>query len=172
MERRNFLIWLGLAITGILFLVGNLFKKIWFYILGPNLTVEQEAKLIQEKIVSLERQTRLEKLRMDRFLNDRIYVCRVDQLKAKEGLSFVDFNLKPALAFRGKDGKPVLISSVCTHLGCTVQNKLKKGRLLCPCHISYFEVESGKVLEGPAKIPLPMIPFIVDDEKIYIIKNV
>ena len=71
-----------------------------------------------------------------------------------------------------KKNQPVLVSSVCTHLGCTVQNKLNKGRLLCPCHISYFDLDTGKALKGPAKVPLPMIPFVVEDEKIYIVKDV
>ena len=172
MKRRDFLIWLPIAIVSFITITANLLSKLWNYIIGPKLTAEQEAKLIEKRIQNLERTVSLEKLREERLLKDKIFVCELKDLKKKEGLTFVDFNLKPALAFKGNNEEPILISSVCTHLGCTVQSKLNKGRLLCPCHITYFELETGKALEGPAKLPLPMIPFIVEDGKIYIVKNV
>ena len=172
MQRRGFLIWLVVALSGFIALAANLLNKIFNYVIGPKLTVEQEVKLINNKIQSLERSSYIEKLRQERLLKDKIFICNIDDLNKKEGISFIDFNLKPALAFRGKDNNPVLISSVCTHLGCTVQNKLNKGRLLCPCHISYFELETGKALEGPARLSLPMIPFAIEDEKVYIVSNV
>ena len=172
MQRRGFLIWLVVALSGFIALAANLLNKIFNYVIGPKLTVEQEVKLINNKIQSLERSSYIEKLRQERLLKDKIFICNIDDLSKKEGISFIDFNLKPALAFRGKDNNPVLISSVCTHLGCTVQNKLNKGRLLCPCHISYFELETGKALEGPARLSLPMIPFAIEDEKVYIVSNV
>ncbi|MBI3591604.1 MAG: ubiquinol-cytochrome c reductase iron-sulfur subunit [Candidatus Melainabacteria bacterium] len=171
MHRRDFLIWLSITVSGFIALTTNLLNKILRYISGPNLTKEQEAKLVEEKIQNLDRSVHLEKLREERLLKDKILICGLKDLKKKEGLPFVDFNLKPALAFLGKDNNPVLISSVCTHLGCTVQSKLNKGRLLCPCHITYFELDTGKALEGPAKLPLPMVPFIVEENKIYIVKH-
>ncbi len=172
MNRRNFLRWLPVAVVSFIAITTNLLSKLWAYILGPKLTAEQEAKLIEKKIQNLERTVSLEKLREERLLKNKIFICNLQDLKKKEGVSFVDFNLKPALAFKGINDEPILISSVCTHLGCTVQNKLNKGRLLCPCHISYFELETGKALEGPAKVPLPMVPFVVEDEKVFIVKNV
>ena len=172
MNRRNFLIWVPVAIVSFIAIAANLLNKLWGYILGPKLTVEQEAKLIERRIQNLKRTVSLEKLREERLLKNKIFICNLQDLKKKEGVSFVDFNLKPALAFKGANDEPVLISSVCTHLGCAVQSKLNRGRLLCPCHISYFELETGKALEGPAKAPLPMIPFVVEGEKIFIVKNV
>lgn len=163
--------WFSFAVISIIMLSANLLTKIWNFILGPKLTIEQEAKLIEKRIQNLERNAISEKLKEERLLKDKILICEIKDLKKKEGFSFTDFNLKPALAFLDDKDKPILISSVCTHLGCTVQNKLKKGKLLCPCHISYFELNTGNPLEGPAKKPLPMIPFVVEEEKVYIIKN-
>ena len=171
MHKRNFLIWLSVSTLSFIALATHLLKKISAYIIGPKLTEKEEARLSEKRLQSLERNITLEKLREERLLKNRIFICELKDLKKKEGISFVDFNLKPSLAFLGKNGNPVLISSVCTHLGCTVQNKLDKGRLLCPCHITYFDLD-GKVLEGPAKAPLPMIPFVIEEEKIYITKNV
>jgi Rieske Fe-S protein len=172
MQRRSFLIWLMISLSAFIAFASELLNKVLKYIIGPKLTQEQEAKLIEKRVQNLERTVGLEKLREERLLKNKIFICSLQDLKKKEGVSFVDFNLKPALAFKGTNDEPVLISSVCTHLGCTIQNKLNKGRLFCPCHISYFELETGKALEGPAKTPLPMIPFVVEDEKVYIIKNV
>ena len=130
MNRRNFLIWLPVAIVSFIALAGNWLHKLWNYIIGPNLTAEQEAKLIEKRIQNLERTVNLEKLREERLLKAKIFICDLKDLKKKEGISFVDFSLKPALAFKGNNEEPILISSVCTHLGCTVQSKLNKGRLL------------------------------------------
>lgn len=172
MQRRNLLIWVSVFLLNFILLSTYLLSKVLKYIVGPKLTFEQEAKFIENRIKNLEKNVYFENLRKERLLKDKLLVCDMKDLKRREGLQFVDFNLKPALAFLGEDGKPVLISSVCTHLGCTLQNKLKKGKLFCPCHISYFDVCSGQALEGPAKAPLPMIPYIVEDEKVFIVKNV
>lgn len=44
------------------------------------------------------------------------------------------------------------ISAICTHLGCTVNEK--EGQFICPCHESKYE-KSGKVIQGPATKNLP-----------------
>jgi cytochrome b6-f complex iron-sulfur subunit len=53
----------------------------------------------------------------------------------------------PALLNHGQDGFTAL-SLVCTHLGCTVQEKPEG--FTCPCHGSRFD-EEGNVLRGPAQ---------------------
>jgi len=44
------------------------------------------------------------------------------------------------------------ISSVCTHLGCTVRHE--QNGFSCPCHGSVFD-RQGRVVHGPAPRPLP-----------------
>ena len=39
------------------------------------------------------------------------------------------------------------VTSICTHLGCTVNHENEK--LVCPCHGSQFTI-TGEVLQGPA----------------------
>ncbi len=47
-----------------------------------------------------------------------------------------------------------VLSAICTHLNCNVAYDTARTRLLCPCHGSVFAVDSGAVLNGPAKDPL------------------
>ncbi len=62
------------------------------------------------------------------------------------------------------------LSAACTHLGCIVHWKdLKAGdNLFCPCHEAIFDLKSGKVLAGPAPLPLPMYPVKLVQDQIMI----
>jgi Rieske Fe-S protein len=73
--------------------------------------------------------------------------------------------MRPALAVLGEDGLPLLISAKCTHLGCTVASEVnEEGKILCPCHISYFDVKTGAPDPGaPAKAPLPHLEWALMD---------
>ena len=91
--------------------------------------------------------------------------CRLGDLDARKGRYFIDFEMRTALAFRGDDGLPLLISAKCTHLGCTVASEVDdNGKILCPCHISYFDVRTGMPNPGaPAKTPLPHLEWVLVD---------
>jgi Rieske Fe-S protein len=54
-----------------------------------------------------------------------------------------------------------VFSCRCTHAGCIINHELD-GRLVCPCHGSAFETATGKVLNGPAGLPLRQIEFETD----------
>ena len=56
----------------------------------------------------------------------------------------------PALLIHNKNGFSAL-SLVCTHLGCTVEQK--DNGFACPCHGSRYDA-NGNVLRGPAQKPL------------------
>jgi Rieske Fe-S protein len=59
----------------------------------------------------------------------------------------------------------MLISAKCTHLGCTVGSEVNaQGKILCPCHISYFDVKTGVPDVGaPAKAPLKHLSWVMMD---------
>ena len=58
----------------------------------------------------------------------------------------------------------VAYSKLCTHLGCPVGlYQERTQQLVCPCHQSIFNVNSGAIPEfGPAPRPLPQLPLTVD----------
>jgi cytochrome b6-f complex iron-sulfur subunit len=57
----------------------------------------------------------------------------------------------PAILFHTASGFSAL-SLVCTHLGCTVEQK--NDGFTCPCHASHYDA-AGNVTHGPAKNSLP-----------------
>jgi Rieske Fe-S protein len=58
----------------------------------------------------------------------------------------------------------IAFSAVCTHQACAVTGWIPEDAMLgCPCHGSLFSVgEGGKVLGGPARKKLPILPLAVD----------
>ncbi|MBX9694610.1 MAG: Rieske (2Fe-2S) protein [Cyanobacteria bacterium] len=107
------------------------------------------------------------KLELERHASNYILVGSLSDLDAETGKYFIDYKMQPAIAFKGKDGLPLLISAKCTHLGCTVGNKVDdKGKILCPCHVSYFDIQTGAPNDGaPAKEPLPHLGWVIMDER-------
>lgn len=54
-----------------------------------------------------------------------------------------------------------VFSNKCTHAGCRINQEIN-GQLVCPCHGSKYDTLTGKVLQGPAGLPLSLIPFSTD----------
>jgi len=54
-----------------------------------------------------------------------------------------------------------VFSNKCTHAGCRI-NQAIEDQLVCPCHGSRYDSETGKVLQGPAGLPLSSIPYTTD----------
>lgn len=61
------------------------------------------------------------------------------------------------------DGLPVVLSSRCTHLGCTVGWDKQAGRFRCPCHGGEYAPD-GSVLKGPPERPLAHLEVKIEDE--------
>ncbi len=62
---------------------------------------------------------------------------------------------------RMPDGGFLALYRKCTHLGCAVPWNPAKGRFVCPCHASAFEMD-GTVINPPA--PRPLDRFMVTIE--------
>lgn len=90
-----------------------------------------------------------------------IVTVEVSAVPADAALVFTDERVAVA---RGTDGF-YAVSLVCTHLGCTVS--VTPDGLFCPCHGSKFD-RGGKVMQGPATVPLQRLAVEVSGGKIIV----
>jgi arsenite oxidase small subunit len=80
-------------------------------------------------------------------------------------------------AYPGKDNPALLVhlpngewrayEGTCTHLSCVVYWDEASEKLICPCHNAAFAIETGAVLMGPPRYPLPRIELSVEGDTIY-----
>jgi thiosulfate dehydrogenase (quinone) large subunit len=82
-----------------------------------------------------------------------VKVGAATQLPVGQGATYSDpGDGQPDIVVRLSDGRLVAHSAVCTHAGCTVA--YQGGQIVCPCHGSRFNAQTGAVINGPAVTPL------------------
>ncbi len=62
----------------------------------------------------------------------------------------------------GADSTPLVLSPVCTHMGCNVVWSGEKQRFLCPCHGGQYTAD-GRNVAGPPPRPLDRLPVRIDN---------
>jgi len=156
----------GLTAGGVLLGIGVL-DELYRFFRGPRLTQAEEADLLDVTQKRLKKNAEEKALELERLRDESIFVAKLSDLSPTKGKYFIDYQMRPALAFLGADGLPQLLSAKCTHLGCTVGSEVNaQGRLLCPCHVSFFDVTNGVPDAGsPAKDPLPKLGWVLVNEK-------
>jgi Rieske Fe-S protein len=167
-SRRQFVravtgLGLGSAILGV-----GILTKLFGYLSGAtNATDTEHTDLLRKKLARLRETVTAREQELERMTSDYIEVAKLSRLNPSEGKYFIDYNLRAALAFADDQGLPLLISAKCTHLGCTDGNSTDdKGRISCPCHMSFFDLKTGAPNQGsPAKSPLPHIGWVLKDEE-------
>jgi len=165
-EGRRHLLKGAAGVAVALFLMGaGVLDKVLRFLRGDDMSTKDKEALAEHRLQRLEQTAAQRTLELERMRKELIPVAKLGELSAKQGKYFIDYEMRPALAFRGDDGMPVLISAKCTHLGCTVGSTTDdQGRILCPCHISYFDVKTGMPNAGaPAKDPLPHLQWVLRD---------
>ncbi len=154
----------GLGASLFLLSLGSLEKFLKFFS-KQDLTKQQQEQILTEKIQRLKQTAEEQELQLERLSKDYILVAGLDSLSPIKGIYFIDYLMRPALAFSDDDGFPIVLSAKCTHLGCTVgQNVDALGQILCPCHMSRFNIKTGvPALGSPAKLPLPILGWTLMD---------
>jgi glycine/D-amino acid oxidase-like deaminating enzyme/nitrite reductase/ring-hydroxylating ferredoxin subunit len=76
-------------------------------------------------------------------------------MKAGEG-AVVDKDGKKLAVSRDRDGRLIVRSAICTHMGCVVGWNTAERTWDCPCHGSRF-TSTGDVFAGPAESPLSVV---------------
>lgn len=65
----------------------------------------------------------------------------------------------------------VALSDECTHAGCPLRDgelDVERRRLVCWCHGSEYDADSGRVLEPPARAPLAVHPVRVSGDELQV----
>jgi menaquinol-cytochrome c reductase iron-sulfur subunit len=62
----------------------------------------------------------------------------------------------------------IVMSNICTHLGCRVRWIEEKGQFFCPCHNGVFN-KQGQVVSGPPPKPLNQFQVKVEDNAIFVL---
>ncbi len=71
------------------------------------------------------------------------------------------------------DGKLYAFSDICTHMGCSLsEGPISGNAIICSCHGSQFDVTTGDVVRGPARMPLETYTVEVVDGKLSLEKVV
>lgn len=110
----------------------------------------------------------------------KVMVATTDELKLNSA-KFFRFLDKPGVVVRLPNGEYKALSAKCTHLGCTVAFEPRPDTsgggpdlsaqaedfFYCNCHGSEFDI-NGKVLKGPAALPLTQYSVSISDNKIYV----
>ncbi len=73
----------------------------------------------------------------------------------------------PSIIINTPDKGFIVLSKICTHLGCLVEYDKSKNRLICPCHAGVYSLD-GNVISGPPPKPLRKFPVQVEGEEILI----
>jgi Rieske Fe-S protein len=68
---------------------------------------------------------------------------------------------KPVYVTRDSAGQLVVLSAVCTHLGCSVPWIEKQDKFICPCHQAIFD-PTGKLIGGPAPRSMDALPMKIE----------
>jgi Rieske Fe-S protein len=89
-------------------------------------------------------------------------VANVNQLKVGTPAYF-DFPNSgyPNILMKKSDGTVSAMSMLCTHVCCQCEYSGASNEIFCPCHGSVFD-QSGKVVRGPASVPLPSVELSID----------
>nr|WP_254121075.1 ubiquinol-cytochrome c reductase iron-sulfur subunit [Shouchella clausii] len=64
--------------------------------------------------------------------------------------------------------KVVALSSVCTHLGCTVSYNEDASEFQCPCHGGRFEEDGTNIAGTPPTRPLDVYEVVVEGNQVYL----
>ncbi|HBE20284.1 MAG TPA: cytochrome B6 [Cyanobacteria bacterium UBA11149] len=73
------------------------------------------------------------------------------------------------LVVRNQDSQGAIaaVNPSCPHAGCIVAWKAEQKEFVCPCHDSKFAID-GKVVQGPAKKPLPIYEAKLEGDSILV----
>jgi Rieske Fe-S protein len=102
-----------------------------------------------------------------REINRRIFTVGLDELPLDDSRTFQDLRGRDLMLVRTGDREVKAISTICTHLGCTVHWQSDRKEFYCPCHNGRFD-QNGNVLSGPPPGPLDLYRVEIEGDNVFV----
>lgn len=100
-------------------------------------------------------------------MGEYVRVARSGQVP--EGMVRRFFAGEVELAVARRDGQVYATTNYCTHLDCHLSaGKITEDGLVCSCHGSIFDLDSGEPVNPPAKEPIAVYPVKEEDGEIFV----
>ena len=100
----------------------------------------------------------------------RVPIAGVDEMEVGAAKTFeYPKGSTPRLLIRTGPRAFVAYDQQCTHLQCPVVPAVAEGKLHCPCHNGWFDLQSGRPLAGPPRRSLPRVSLDVVNGTVYAI---
>ena len=96
-----------------------------------------------------------------------LFICLESEVPKEKPLEIKDPMGRKVLIIRKGSGKLLVISTVCSHLGCSVYYHSEENIFECPCHQGFFDGE-GNPVSGPPQRPLDRYPAEIRDGKVFV----
>ncbi len=102
-----------------------------------------------------------------RDLTRRIFAMHLEELPVNTSRKLTDLRGKDLVLVRTGEHEVKAMTTVCTHLGCTVHWEKDRQEFYCPCHAGRFD-KDGNVLAGPPPAPLDTYHTEIQEDNIFI----
>jgi len=103
-----------------------------------------------------------------REIDRKIFTVGLEELPLNATKRFQDLRGRDLMLVRTGEREVRAISTVCTHLGCTVFWQKDRQEFFCPCHNGRFD-KNGVVTEGPPPAPLDLYPVEIEGDNVFVI---
>ncbi len=101
---------------------------------------------------------------------ERVPIATVNELEVGGAKTFeYPKGSTPRLLVRTAPRVFVAYDQQCTHLQCPVVPAVAEGKLHCPCHNGWFDLQSGRPLAGPPRRSLPRVSLEVQNGTVFAI---
>ena len=97
----------------------------------------------------------------------RIFTLSLNELPLNSTRRYQDLRGKDLMLVRTGEKEVKAISTVCTHLGCTVSWQKDKKEFYCPCHHGRFD-KDGNVIAGPPPKPLDTYEVEIEGDNVFV----
>ena len=95
------------------------------------------------------------------------FLCRTEDVEDNDLKQF--YIKEKEILVINKNKKFYCLQARCTHAGAPLaEGELENDVLKCPWHGSRFNIQTGEVVQGPAKNRLPVYVSVVKDNSVFV----